>query len=329
MKKILSLITLLLTLTGCISYKELNDIGIINAIGIDYKDNTYMLTISMFSGDLENEDQTSIYKTTSSNIEDCFNKIYNTSTKKAYLAHTNLLILSNNIAKENYIDIFNMFLNRPDSRNSFNIVILEDYNEKIFETDTSDINNLLKINSEEASIIKEITLDEVIRDVLEMNMSYIPILKNNKKLEIVGYKSIYEDNKQLDLEESLALNFIRNDINKALITINNINYQINNSSTTLLINKNNIDIKINTNLLLFDETYNTDQYLNEYKQYIKTIINNFIFNNKLNYFYNKIYKYDYKYYIKNQTPNINFNINIDLTINKNNNIKGSDYFDSK
>jgi len=327
-KKLLLLITILLTLTGCVSYKELNDIGIITAIGIDYSNDKYLLTFSMLTPTEENKDKRTIYKTESSNIENCFNNIYSVSTKKAYLAHTDLLVLSNNMKKENYDDVFNLFLNRPDSRNSFNVIILENYNKDIFKINTDEINNLLKVSNEESSIIKPITLDEVIKNILELNISYIPLLKNNKKLELIGYKTIYEDNKKLTSKESLALNFIRNDIFQTLITVDDTSYQINSSNTTMSINKNNIDINIISELTLLDEKQNNKD-INNYKNYIKQIINDFLSNNNLNYFYNKIYKYDYIYSKSHKNYDIKFNINVEVQINKNTNIKGGNPFAKK
>ena len=329
MKKLFLLIAILLTLTGCVSYKELNDIGIITAIGIDYSNNKYILTFSMLTPSEENKEKRTIYKTEDANIETCFNNIYNVSTKKAYLAHTDLLILSNNIKKENYDDIFNLFLNRPDSRNSFNVIILENYNKDIFKINTDEINNLLKVSNEESSLIKPITLDEVIKNVLELNISYIPVLKDNKKLELIGYKSIYEDNNKLTSKESLALNFIRNDINQTLITVDNTSYQVNTSNTTLSINKNNIDINIISELTLLDEKQNNNKDINNYKDYIKQIINEFLTSQNLNYFYNKIYKYDYNYAKNHENYDINFTINVEVSINKNTNIKGGNPFAKK
>ena len=47
MKKILFLIPILILLTGCNSYVELNDLGIIHTIGLEKENNSYKLYASI------------------------------------------------------------------------------------------------------------------------------------------------------------------------------------------------------------------------------------------------------------------------------------------
>ena len=53
MKKIILLLIILL-LSGCSDYKELNNLAIANTIGIDKKDNEYKLCIEVLNTDKEN-----------------------------------------------------------------------------------------------------------------------------------------------------------------------------------------------------------------------------------------------------------------------------------
>ena len=327
--KIIIIFIILFTTTSCINYQELNDIGIINAIGIDYIDNNYVLTLNMLTPTEDNKKEDVIYTTKRENLNDCFNEIYTISTKRSYLEHTNILILSNNIKKEQFNDIFNFFLKRIDSRNNFNVIILENYNENIFKTNIDDINNLLKIAREETSLIKEATLSDVIKNILEMNISYIPVLRNHSQMEIIGYKTIYEHEKLLSSSESIALNFIRDNVQKALITLDDINYQINSSKTSIKIEENKININISSNLSILNKSDNTEQILKIYKKELKAIIQNFINNNALNYFKNLIYKHSYNYYKSHSNLKIEFFINIETTITKNSNLLGDDPFDKE
>ena len=67
MKKII-LISFLFLLTGCYDYKEINDLAIISAIGIDYKDDEYVITLEVLN-DQNDKDSSKIktYTKTSSN----------------------------------------------------------------------------------------------------------------------------------------------------------------------------------------------------------------------------------------------------------------------
>ena len=74
MKKILILLITTLFLTGCTSYIELNDLAVINAIGIEYKNNTYNFYASIV---LEVDDETlkpktSIYEIKGNSLNEIF-----------------------------------------------------------------------------------------------------------------------------------------------------------------------------------------------------------------------------------------------------------------
>ena len=64
MKKII-LILLLLTLTGCKDYTEINDLAIVSGIIIDYVDNKYEITSELIINDKESELQILTTKSTS------------------------------------------------------------------------------------------------------------------------------------------------------------------------------------------------------------------------------------------------------------------------
>ena len=47
MKRILIIVSLVLLLCGCYDYRELNDMSIVTGIGIDYKDNKYIVSLEV------------------------------------------------------------------------------------------------------------------------------------------------------------------------------------------------------------------------------------------------------------------------------------------
>ena len=86
MKKIF-LILILFLFTGCSSYIELNDLAIINAIGIEKVNNTYKMyaSIIMETDKETTTPKTTIYEVTGVNLNDMLNQLTLTLNKKIYM----------------------------------------------------------------------------------------------------------------------------------------------------------------------------------------------------------------------------------------------------
>ena len=50
MKKIWILLIIIPLITGCSSYTELNDLGIVSLLGIDYQNNKYQVYVTIIEG---------------------------------------------------------------------------------------------------------------------------------------------------------------------------------------------------------------------------------------------------------------------------------------
>ena len=308
---IFAILVTLFTTTSCINYAELNEIGIINSMGINKKNDKYIINVNMLTPNENSINKSIKYETSGSSITDAFNNLYLTTSKKVNLSHIELLILSKNLEKEDYINIKDFFLSQKNSRNNFNIIILENYSESnIFKYNTIDINNLIVTNSKEMGIVFPKTFDEVIQDILNINKSYIPTIKIEKEIKILGYRIVFNDEKLLSVEESNTFNFLLNKINKCNFTYKNTNIKVESNITRIDINNNIININIFSTI-----SGETKEYLNGiYINILKDHINKFINNNDLEYFYNLVKKYNKNNkYTKN---NLVFNININPKTNK-------------
>lgn len=332
-KLILLLFCSLFLLTSCISYTELNDIGIVNMIGITKENEIYEITINMIIPNEKDIKESKVFKVKNKNLDEGFNNLYEKSLRKIYLSHVDLLLLSDNLEKGDYDNIINLFFNRNDSRNTFSTVIVKNYNStKIFNTLPENINSLLNVNSKENGIVKIKQFDDVVKDILELKYSYIPLINIDKEINILGYRRIYSNNKTLSKEESMAYNFITNNIESTYLLSNDkyINYKVNSSITRLKVNKNNIEININSNITVLSNNSKIDNNTKLKEIYIKdltNLIDNYIKNNDLTYFYNLIKKYDYNYYKENKDKKINFKYKIDASINENSNTYGGNTYE--
>ena len=216
MKKIY-LIILIIFLTGCTNYNDISNIAVVSSIGISVNGNNYNVYVKVLSSNQENEEN--IYTKTCTTIDECFNNLSTELMKRLYLTHMDLLILSNNLAKDNYNQIFNFFLNEKSSRGSFTTIIVEHIDNKILETNTTDIKNMLSLSLSTNGITTDITLTDIIKDILNYKISYVPFIETQNTINVKGYKTIYDENKILTNEESLAINIIKNNIKTFQITI--------------------------------------------------------------------------------------------------------------
>lgn len=322
--KLILLVLVILLTTGCVSYTELNELGIIDMILIDKDNDNYIVTINMITPTENDLEKKITYQASGENLDKCINELYLKTTKKIAFSHLELMALTTNIKKSDYDEIINLFLNRVDSRNSFSTIII-DNSEKLFEYKSKDINDLININGEESGIVFIKQFDEIIKDILEINISYIPYISIDDELIIKGYHSIYEDNKLLSKEESIGYNFITNNITQVALIRDDIGFKLNRSNTMIKIDKNKIKIDINSSyqIVTNNSSITNDNKIKKiYNEEIKKYIDAYINNNNHKYFYNLIRKFDYKYYKKNQDIELEFIININSSLIKNSNIKG-------
>ena len=75
---------------------------------------------------------------------------------------------------------------------------------------------MLDLSINTTGLSKIITLDNIVKDILNYKLSYIPFLEIKDHLEIKGYKTIYDENKILSSKESISINFIKNNINNII-----------------------------------------------------------------------------------------------------------------
>lgn len=321
--KILLILLFSFTLTGCVSYSELNELGIIDMVLIDKEEDNYKVTINMLIPKEDDLENSKIYTATSTSLNECLNQLYLSSTKKISFSHLELLVLTPNIERRDYDKITNLFLKRVDSRNTFSTIITSTP-DKLLEYQSKDINNLININSEEEGIVTIKQFDSIIKDILEMGISYVPRVKIEEDIIIEGYQSIYEENKLLSKEESIGYNFITNQITESLFTKDNIGFKITNSRTDLKVNKNKITIKVTSTYQIMSNSSIKDKEKAEkiYNQKIKEYLNAFLKNNPYHYFYQLIEKFNYPYYRSHNNIKLEFSIQLDSSLIDNSTMKG-------
>lgn len=341
MKKII-LILLLLTLTGCKDYTEINDLAIVSGIIIDYVDNKYEITSELIINDKESELQ--ILTTKSTSIDEAIKEMSKLTNKKVFIPHLKVLIITDNILKSD-IDYYDYFLrNSKSSMNFFIYYIDSNIKDKIFRiNDKNDknalhIEKMLEFNKQIFSSSTPLSFIDLVYKKLEPGIDIIypriEIVNNNEKdILYLSNQISYQNNKIIEFteNESITYNILTNTIDKSSITV-----KCDNETFTMQIQdiktkykwKNNI-FNINTSLDAKITDYECKYDLNDInslkkleklsKDYMNDEINNLVNktkkdNNDILGIENYIYKHDKNYNKKKFNLNNIKNKN-DITFN--------------
>ena len=307
MKKIILLIAIFL-LGGCYDYAEIDDLGIIVGLIIDYKDNKYEITSQIL--EQKNETKIKLYKTTCNQIDECLSDISKQSSKEIFISHLKILLLTENTIKKD-INYYDYFLRNPKSKMNFYIYYIDDTNilannNSINIKDITDFNNKVSSSSYKLSFLDLIRIkkDKYIEPL------YPKLSIKEDKLYLDG---LYNNKFTLNDKETIMYNLIFNNINNSIIEIPcdnntfslNLNYP-KLSSYNCNYNLNNKDaLKKLNNITNNYIKENVERLINKSKKYQIDFIG----------VGNYIYKHDKKYsFSDNYLNNIKFNINIESNI---------------
>ena len=332
MKKII-LLSIILLLTGCYDYVEIDDIAIMTGMIIDYKDNMYEITSQIIEN--ENESKTKIYITTCKTITDCISDISKSSNKEISISHLKILVLTENLIKSesNYYDYF---LRNPKSKMNFYIYTINNEDkDKIFNIYNDDsssiyIKELMDFNSKVLSSSVKLSFIDLIykKEEYGIEIIYPNITINDDKISLQNL--IFYSNGKITLNdtETIFYNMLTNNINKTVLEIpcnnNTFSLTIDNLKTKYKWKDNIFNIKISIDSKITDYNCNndTDTLSKISNKFIKDNISNIITIAKDNNYDfigigNYIYKHDYKFYNSwnNKLKDIKTNITVDTVIN--------------
>lgn len=304
---ILFISLILLLITGC-SNNEINNMMIVDSIGITKENDTYNISFNTYIGN----DKYKVINTKVNNLDLAFEDIYLKVNKKIYLSHLNILYLSSSLDNLDVSEVINTLNNRNDLRGSFLVIMVKDYDEKILDNDSLEIVNLIKNNHNEIGSVYPTSFNDIISNYLDLNISYIPVV--DKRLNLIGTHSIFDEYHFYDIDSSKYLNLLHNNLKSMTFNIDNEEIKVSDIKTIYKVNKDNIKIKI-----FLKYKSNLDKSI--IKKDLDNKINSFLeLDISSNFFINLIKKYDYDFY-KNDNLDIKYEINLFIDKDKVNNIK--------
>lgn len=247
-KKIILLFTIFI-LTGCYDNKELNDIAILTATEINKINNNFIINAQVVNPQAPDKSSNIeapfiIYTGTGKTIQEAYRQIKLSSSRYLYPEHLQIVIINENIAKEDITQILDFYLRDPSIRTEFNVLIGKDENiisttTPIDQISSSSILKTLETNNRFQGVTNLTTLNELTIMSLNPNTEIIlPSIKidnindesdttqNTDSTKVNSmYKlsglAIFKNNKLLDYltdNESFSYNIIKNHINSSIIT---------------------------------------------------------------------------------------------------------------
>lgn len=323
MKKLIIIILLLFMCSACYNYREINDLAIVGAIGIEKDNNNFVVTTQVANikkteseGDSSNNAKIIVYKGKGKTIEDALNNITKKTSKSLFYSHMKILILDDDIIKNDLKNTIDFLARNIETDLNFNIITsTQNKPSEILEILTPTeplpsnyLETLLKRNEKISGNILSVTFEDLLSSVLSYGKT--PVLTNikingnikdynktdnlNKTIPSTLLESnnlvAFKDNKiiKLNKEESFGYNILNNNANNLIITSkcksedNYFSLNLRNiKSKYTLVDKNNINIyvKATANIGEFncnDSTYKNSAYVKITKKTLEKYINNTI-----------------------------------------------------
>lgn len=145
--KIIFIILAMFILNGMNNARQLNDLAIISAIGVDINEKgEYIITSQILNSKKENSSGTGgsssknssdivVYNSTSKSIQNAIRNTIEESPRRLYLAHMDLLLISEKVARQkNILDELDFFIRDNEGSNDFMLVITKNTNpQKVLE----------------------------------------------------------------------------------------------------------------------------------------------------------------------------------------------------
>lgn len=181
-KKLILLCILPFILTGCWNYKELNERAITTAMAIDKDDKGFKVSILIANAkssqvsSKEGESQTIVYSDTGKSITEAIKKINLKSPKEVYIGHLHVIVVSEDIAKENMSNVLDYFLREPESVKRFFLIIAKDVKaSSVIEIlsplesfPAQSIYSNIKMASESQALSPSVTYSKFIENILKI-----------------------------------------------------------------------------------------------------------------------------------------------------------------
>lgn len=276
MKKMIIPILILLLLTGYTPYVEVNDLVIVDMIGLEKVNDKYLLTVNTIKEEKTDNATKSIYQVSTfegNSLGSIFLKAKKINNKKAYYGHLKLVVFQSGLLDKEIINYFQKQFTQ------MNYLIVGT---------NSDIKSLFKKYDSSSKIIKEInkkriddaniylsTFEDYLKDIVNKKReSTLPIISLDKGLTTTGLE-VYQKNILIDAKQA-KINYLLNNKLTSFhqeITINNKSYEVEFNNVKSILIKDTVTIAMD---ISSSDINNSKKLINAIKKLFKKEINEFL-----------------------------------------------------
>lgn len=208
---------LLITLTGCWSRKELNDLAIAMGMAIDRTEQGYRVTVQVVNpGEIALKQGStlrspvSVHSETGETLFEAIRKITKVSPRKIYFAHLRILVVSEEIARDGMTKVLDFISREPEFRTDFYLTVANDQPAGdvlkiltlIEKIPANKLFRSLETSEKAWAPTVAMQLDEFIADILSDGKN--PVLTG---IEIIGDKSVGQTRKNMETVEPTRLKY--------------------------------------------------------------------------------------------------------------------------
>lgn len=356
-KYILLILFLSLFLVGCYDYKELDELALTTAMGIDYIDEKFILTLQIVDTNKKDKNEFNTVTSYGKTLQGAFRSAIKKTSKKVYGSQINLLLVSENIAQNYIYKILDFFYRDKEFREEFLVAMVKDPKKVLAvktvleENNSKYIMELIENSNKKAGILDSTTYNSLLSMYLNKrtDITLPNIIYKDKKI-YAGNMTMFNNDKLVYImtpTESKGYKFLTNTITNVILTIpckdDYYSLEIKNNKTTRKFVDGAINIQIsnisNLTEMHCDMNLGSNKTIKKIEKEIEDTIKEIVlssvkvareYNSDIFKFKDYIYKINNKYYRNNKTNIDNIKIKIKVNtnlINKGNGLKVIKYED--
>ena len=216
---IMSLIILILILSGCWSKRELNELALVAALGIDLIDDEYAISAQVIDPSQVSSKQSAsghapvvTYHAKGKTVFEAVRKILALSPRKLYFAHLQLVVIGEELAENGLRDTIDFLARDQEIRNDFTVIVSQKATAKdvlnvltpIEKIPANKMLNSLKSMQDAWGSTLVVDIEDLVTD-LGVNNQYFVL----SAIEVLGDKSLGIDQTNVErIETPVKLKFM-------------------------------------------------------------------------------------------------------------------------